>query len=173
MSEVITNAEMAQVSTLAQKQLTLERRIAEEEELLKTLKKELAKINLDLLPSAMDELGISKITLSGAIGSIEIREEWHASLAGEKKAVAIAWLRATNNDDIITETVAVEFGKGEMEDAKTLLYLLEEKYGYAATETLNVNTSRFKALCKELLEAGHDVPLDDVGIYVQRKAVVK
>lgn len=170
--EALTNEELAQVSSLAHKQLTLERRIEEAEDLLKMLKKELSKVAEDLLPAAMDELGISKISLSGIIGSIEVKDEWHASLAGAAKQAAINWLHDTGNDDIVSDTVSIDFGKGYATEATSLLAELHHK-GLNAKLVVNVNTTQFKALCKELVESGTEVPLTEVGIFIQRKAVIK
>jgi hypothetical protein len=55
---------LSSVSKLAQQQLSIERRIAELEEMVSDAKKELREVSEELLPSAMAEYGISELKLS-------------------------------------------------------------------------------------------------------------
>lgn len=167
----ITNADLETVAALAERQLKLENRIVEAEDVLKKLKAAHRKIAEDDLPTEMAALGLLNFTLANGKG-ISIKQIWNASIAGVKKDAVIAWLRSNDHDDIVSSIISVTFGKGENEQVFELLGNLADA-GFAPREDTTVNTATFKALCKELVEDGIEVPLNDLGVYVINKATIK
>lgn len=61
-------------------------------------------VRLNLIPSAMDDDGISNITVEG-IGRISLTSDLYASIINEKKDEAYEWLREHKHGDLIQETV--------------------------------------------------------------------
>ena len=70
---------------------------------------------------------------------------------------AYNWLRENGLADIIKNEVAVQFGKGEDNKAEQLLTLAEQE-GYEPTQKQKVEPMTLKALYRERVEAGLDMP---------------
>ena len=82
------------------------------------------------------------------------------------------WLEENGLGDIIKNTVSANFGRGEDESAKTLMNSLE-KEGYSLMQKKWVEPMTLKAVIKEQVEKGSDLPLDTFNVYVGRKIKVK
>ena len=73
---------------------------------------------------------------------------------------------------MLKNTVSANFGRGEDESAKTLMNSLE-KEGYSLMQKKWVEPMTLKAVIKEQVEKGSDLPLDTFNVYVGRKIKVK
>lgn len=159
------------VATLADESVTLAMQIATIEESVKLLAERKRMVDESLLPDAMDAAKLKTFTTtSGAV--VEVGPFLAVSLAGEKMANAIGWLKETNNDGLISKDVALSFKKGQDADAQKSVDLLIAA-GFAPAVKEAVNTATFKALLKELLQKGVAVPLEKLGAYSARKATIK
>jgi hypothetical protein len=119
----------------------------------------------------MAEVGMSTFTLLDGRG-VTIKEDISASLAGDKKDGAIAWLKEHGYSDLVSVDVEVGFGAGDEEKARALAQELIGK-GIIPKLAQSVNTGTLKSLIRELLEQGAEVPLETLGAYRWRKAVIK
>lgn len=72
-------------------------------EIKTNLQKKYDALRLNLVPSAMDDDGVSNITVEG-IGRVGLTGDIYASIPADKKPEAWKWLR-DNNHDIIKETI--------------------------------------------------------------------
>ena len=79
---------------------------------------------------------------------------------------AYNWLRENGLADIIKNEVAVQFGKGEDNKAEQLLTLAEQE-GYEPTQKQKVEPMTLKALYRERVEAGLDMPSDSFHLFVK------
>lgn len=122
------------------------------------------------IPEFMALAGIASVKLEDG-SMVEVKENMTASVAGKTLPKVLEWLRANNHDGLIKTGVAVEFAKGKADQAEELGKILAEM-GYKPELSENVNTGSFKSLVKELIEEGVPVPLEDLGIYVVKKAVL-
>lgn len=159
------------ISELAARQVQLEAELAELEAKVKEKAKALRQVQEKDLPDAMTAAGCKAYTTVDG-RSITIKEDISASLAEGKKGPAIEWLRANGYGDIVSEDVTVAFGKGQEEQAHALVEELTQK-GLIAVRKANVNTATLKALIRELLAEGVDVPLETLGAYEWKKAIIK
>ena len=159
------------ISDLGNRQLRLEREVAAAEAALAKVSAQLRQVQEVDLPDAMAAAGCRAYTLTSG-ESISIIDGITASLSGEKRAAACAWLRANGYGDLVTDDVAISFGRGHEQDAMTLARELIEK-GLIPAVTTNVNTATLKALIKEKLSEGVEMPLDTLGAYQWKKARVK
>ena len=80
--------------------------------------------------------------------------------------LAYNWLRENGLGDIIKNEVAVQFGKGEDNKAEQLLSLAEQE-GYEPTQKQKVEPMTLKALYRERVEAGLDMPSQLFNIFVK------
>lgn len=163
--------QLAVISGLAKRQLALAAELAELEARVKAKALELRQVQEKDLPDAMLAAGCKGYTLATGEG-ITIKEDISASLAEGKKGPAVEWLRANGFGDIVTEDVTVAFGKGKEKDATKLVAALAEQNLIAVRKT-NVNTATLKSLIRELKAEGQEVPMDLLGAYEWRKAVIK
>lgn len=166
-----TNKALKQVSELAGKYLVRKAKVEELEAALKEARKALDEIETDMLPSAMEQADVLNFTTPDGI-QVAIKEDLNMSFNSGNKAKAFAWLRDHDKGDLIKNTIAVEFGKGQDKEAVRLANLLREKK-YEFYQKEDVNTSSVKAVLRRSLEAGEDVPLEDFGATQYKKAVVK
>jgi len=169
-----SNEQLKTISALAARQMKLERELAEINQKAKDVQKQLRQVSEIDLPEAMGEAGIEAFTTSDG-ANIAVRETLYASFpkAAAKKREAIQWLIDNDLATIVKEDVHVPFDKGEVEKVGRLVELLEQSGfdEYRVVET--VNTGTIKAVIKELLQEGKDVPLQLLGAYFVRKAEVK
>ena len=80
--------------------------------------------------------------------------------------LAYNWLRENGLGDIIKNEVAVQFGKGEDNKAEQLLSLAEQE-GYEPTQKQKVEPMTLKALFRERVEAGLDMPSQLFNIFIK------
>lgn len=165
-----SDEQLKMVSSLADRQVEIEKYIAKCEENLEKAKANWRNIAEKELPNAMQEIGMSKFTLSNGT-SIEIKPELYASIPKDNKAPAFAWLREHDLDGVIKNVVSVQFSKGE--DAKALE--LAEKLamdGLLPQQEQSVHPQTLKALLKEQINKGVEVPLEKFGGYSVNRAKV-
>ena len=108
---------LSSVSKLAQQQLSIERRIAELEDMVSDAKKELREVSEELLPSAMAEHGISELKLSDG-SEITVGKFYSASISKAKSDEAFEWLNTKGFGDLIKNQVSTKFVRGQEEQAQ-------------------------------------------------------
>lgn len=164
------NQSLAEVSRLAQQLIDAESQVEEFQARLKQAQVAVMELKQRQLPDTMQELGIKSFKLtSGA--EVKVEPFFRCSLAGKAKEAAITWLKETEQDGLLTREITVPFGKGELDRSKALHEALLKK-GYAAALTESVNTASFKKLVRESLEAGLNPPLDTMGVFQGKEAVI-
>ena len=94
------------------------------------------------------------------------------SVPAEKKRDAYAWLRESGFGDLIKNTVAIDFGRGEDDNAEALKEYCQE-HGMTYSDKEGVHAQTLKAFIKEQMAKGVDVPLELFGAYPYSKAVIK
>jgi hypothetical protein len=168
----LNDEELAMVSALAEKQVSLEVRIAKGEELLKSLKKELDEVRDKELPNALAECGLSEIKLTDGT-KITVKQEVYASITEEKAPMAFGWLREHDHGALIKNVISTEFGKGEDEKAVEAATVLAEA-GFRPTQKESVHPMTLKAFLKEQINKGEEIPLDLFSAHiVNRSKIVK
>lgn len=167
----ISNDALTQISLLARHQRACEDAIADLELKLKKATEELRKVQEDLLPNAMAEAGMKAFTLDNG-AKITIKDDVAVSIPKDQKYQAYQWLRDNGFGDVIKHNVVVEFGK-EDDDAAIRLMQYCEKQGKHAEDQQSVHSQTLKALVKEQLAKGKEIPLDLFGAYPYSKAVIK
>ena len=79
---------------------------------------------------------------------------------------AYQWLRENGLEDLIKNEVFVTFGKGEDNKAEQLLGLAEQE-GFEPQQKSKVEPMTLKALYRERIEAGLDMPSDTFNLFVK------
>ena len=147
-----------QLTDKVQQLKNLEDEIRNAEEGVKKLKEQARIISELEIPSMMKEMNITKLKLSDG-ESVEVGKFYSASIPAEKQDEAFTWLRNNGLGDVIKNDITVTFGRGE--DNKAAPYaVLARGQGFEPVQKIGVHAQTLKALVRERIEAGLDVPSD-------------
>lgn len=169
--EIPTNL-MNVMMQLADQQQEWEQKIERLNEELEKAKDNYREVTENQIPNALDGLE-GKFALTDG-RSIEVGQKIRASIAGEKKIPAIAWLDANGYGHIVKRVIAVEFKRDRQEEFDKFLDYLN-KYPHPVNVKLDysVHHMTLEAWVREMLGEGVDLPGDVFGIYRQRFSKVK
>ena len=136
----------------------LEDEIANAEASVKKLKEKANVISQFEIPEMMKDMNITKLKLKDG-EAVEVKKIYGATIPKEKQEEAFEWLRNNGLGDIIKNDITVTFGRGE--DNKAAAYAdLARGSGFEPIQKIGVNPMTLKALVRERLESGQDVPAD-------------
>jgi len=165
--------ERTDIQTLADscKELqAFENEIAELEEKIKHKKEQADKISSEIIPNLLAEQGLSSLKLADGSG-VEVRKSYSCTVKKDSVESAYTWLRENGLGDLIKNEVAVQFGKGEDNKAEQMLYLAVEQ-GYEPTQKQKVEPMTLKALYRERIEAGLDMPSDLFNLFTSNRTKI-
>ncbi len=141
----------------------LEDKLKIKEEELKKLKKDVEILSGDVIPTMMTEMNISTLKLSDG-SAVEVRPIYGASISPNNREAAFNWLRDNGLGDLIKNEVTVSFGRNE--DNKAVEYtVLAQGQGYQPIQKLKVEPMTLKALVRERVESGQDMPSDLFNVF--------
>ena len=132
---------------------------------IKKIKEQADKISSEVIQNLLAEQGLSSLKLADG-SSIDIRKSYNCTIKKDQMELAYNWLRENGLGDIIKNEVAVQFGKGEDNKAEQLLNLAEQE-GYEPTQKQKVEPMTLKALFRERIEAGLDMPSELFNTFVK------
>jgi len=167
----LTTDDLKNISELGRQLEELENKIQLEEEHLKSLKDEHRKLSEDTLPNKLRELGVSEFKLADGT-SMSIQQYYSARITPENREVCFHWLENNGLGDIIKNTVSASFGRDENDAAHDLMTQLEGE-GHDLTQKKWVEPMTLKAVVREQVEKGNDLPLEAFNVYVGQKIKVK
>ena len=123
---------------------------------LKSVKEQADKISSEIIPNLLAEQGLSSLKLADG-SAVEVKKSYSCTVKKDAIESAYTWLRENGLGDIIKNEVAVQFGKGEDNKAQELLDLAVRE-GYEPSQKQKVEPMTLKALYRERVEAGLDMP---------------
>ena len=132
---------------------------------LKSVKEQADKISSEVIPNLLAEQGLSSLKLADG-SSVDVRKSYNCTIKKDQMELAYNWLRENGLGDIIKNEVAVQFGKGEDNKAEQLLTLAEQE-GYEPTQKQKVEPMTLKALFRERVEAGLDMPSQFFNVFIK------
>jgi hypothetical protein len=145
--------------------------IEEIEAKLKNLKKSRDVISGEVIPTMMSEMGLSHLKLMDG-SSVDVKPNYSASITIANREAAFKWLRNNGLGDIIKNEISVSFGRNE--DNKAADYAtLAESQGYQPQQKLKVEPMTLKALVRERIEAGKEMPTELFNVFVGNKTTIK
>ena len=149
----------------------LQSRLELQEENLKNTKKELENLSGEVIPTMMSEMGLSHLKLVDG-SSVDVKPNYSASITIANKDAAFNWLRDNGLGDIIKNEILVSFRRNE--DNKAAGYAeLAKSQGFEPTQKLKVEPMTLKALVRERLEAGKELPTELFNVFVGNKTTIK
>jgi len=162
--------DIKELSTQVIKLRTLEDSFAAKEEELKKLKNDMDVLSGEVIPTMMTEMNISKLNLADGAG-VEVKPVYGASIPVAKKEEAFNWLRNNGLGDLIKNEITVSFGRNE--DNKASQYaVLAQGQGYEPVQKLKVEPMTLKALVRERLESGQEMPSDLFNVFAGNRTKI-
>ena len=149
----------------------LNSRIETSENNLKDLKKEHDRLSGEVIPTMMAEMGLSHLKLMDG-SSVDVKPNYSATITVANREKAFNWLRQNGLGDIIKSEISVSFGRNEENKAADYAALAEER-GYQPTQKLKVEPMTLKALVRERIEAGKEMPTEIFNVFVGNKTTIK
>lgn len=159
------------VAALAREIQQEEEYIAALEDDLKKAKKKLLKLTDEEMPAILAEIGMMDFTLDDG-SKVEVKATYGASIRVDNREAAYEWLRENGYDDIIKNTVACQFGRGE-DDIASSFAAFAQQQGYVPTQKTEIHSQTLRAFVKERCEAGDEFPMELFGAWVGQRAVIK
>ena len=148
----------------------LEDQVKIDEELLKDKKSDIEKISGDVIPTLLSEMGLSSLKLADG-SAVDVKPYYAANISLKNREAAYNWLRSNGLGDIIKNEITVSFGRNE--DNKAADYAnLAKGQGYQPTQKLKVEPMTLKALVRERIENGKDMPADIFNVFVGNRTKI-
>ena len=141
------------------------------EEKLKGYKKKLEHISGEVIPTMMAEMGLSHLKLMDG-SSVDVKPFYSANITVANKEKAFKWLRDNGLGDIIKNEISVSFGRNEVNKAADYASLAQER-GFQPTQKMKGESMTLKALVRERIEAGKDMPTELFNVFVGNKTTIK
>ena len=149
----------------------VEKAIELDEKQIKEKKKHLEYLSGEIIPTMLSEMGLSSLKLADG-SSVEVKTNYSATITQANKEAAFNWLRENGLGDIIKNEISVSFGRNE--DNKAADYAnLAKGQGFEPQQKLKVEPMTLKALVRERMEAGKEMPTELFNIYVGNKTTIK
>ncbi len=150
---------------------SLNARLALQEDNLKNIKKDIERLSGEVIPTMMSEMGLAELKLEDG-SHLKVSTSYKAHITEANKEMAFNWLRDNGLGDIIKNEISVSFGRGE--DNKAAHYAeLAKGQGLSPTQKLKVEPMTLKALVRERIEAGKEMPTEIFGVFSENKTTIK
>ena len=145
--------------------------LQQQEDAVKQKKKDIEHLSGEVIPTMLSEMGLSFLKLQDG-SSVEVKTNYSATITQANKEAAFNWLRENGLGDIIKNEISVSFGRNE--DNKAADYAnLAKSQGLDPMQKLKVEPMTLKALVRERMEAGKEMPTELFNIYVGNKTTIK
>ena len=162
---------LAAISALGRQAIMLEKDIEDLEAVIAEKKEALRNLTDERIPDALKEIGMVKFEMNdGSI--VEVKPFYSASIPVDRRGEAYEWLRTHGYDDIIKNTVSVQFGRGEDDAAGELINSIR-KQGLLPEQAEKIESQTLKAWVREMVEKGTEFPTELFGAYTGFKAKIK
>tara|TARA_B100001769_G_C21860929_1_gene466260 strand:+ start:101 stop:655 length:555 start_codon:yes stop_codon:yes gene_type:complete len=168
--QVLEKADIDSLAAYCRELQAYENEIAELEEKIKFKKDKADKISSEIIPNMLAEQGISSLKLADG-SSVDVNKSYNCTIKKDEMESAYNWLRENQLGDIIKNEVSVQFGKGEDNKAEQLLDLAAQE-GYEPSQKSKVEPMTLKALYRERVEAGLDMPSQFFNVFIKDKTKI-
>ena len=149
----------------------LQAALQDKEEDVKVLKRDLEHLSGEVIPTMMSEMGLSHLKLMDG-SSVDVKPHYSATITQANKEAAFNWLRNNGLGDIIKNEISVSFGRNE--DTRAADYAdLAKSHGFQPTQKLKVEPMTLKALVRERIEAGKEMPTEIFNVFIGNKTTIK
>jgi len=172
LSNEINMGDVKDVAKLCEQYAQTEKAIDQADQLKKELTAMKEKLSYELIPQAMQELGLQTLELKTG-EKIQIKPLLRVTPKVEDRPVVYQWLRDNGFGDLVKNIISASFGRGE--DAKAENFKKEvEKLGLMPKQEEKVEPSTLRAFVNEqVVEKGRDdLPLDKFGAFIGQQTKI-
>jgi len=149
----------------------MQQQLEKQEEAIKEKKKQIQHISGEVIPTMMSEMGLAELKLHDG-SHLKVSTSYRATITEANKESAFNWLRENGLGDIIKNEILVSFGRNE--DNKAADYAeLAKSNGFQPTQKMKVEPMTLKALVRERIEAGKEMPTEIFGVFSENKTTIK
>ena len=149
----------------------MQKQLEIQEEAIKEKKKQIQHISGEVIPTMMSEMGLAELKLHDG-SHLKVSTSYKAHISEANKEAAYNWLRENGLGDIIKNEISVSFGRNE--DNKAADYAeLAKGQGFQPTQKMKVEPMTLKALVRERIEAGKEMPTEIFGVFSENKTTIK
>ncbi len=166
-----TDAALNRVKSLVYLQLDLEDQIKALDSQLEAAKAALIQVQEVDLPSALQQYGMTEIKMDDDT-KITVKQEYYATIKEEKRGEAFNWLISNGHADLIKHDVTTSFTKGQDDEARRLMELLEDN-NVSFVDKKHVHPQTLRAFVREQVEAGNPIPLETFSVHIRQVAKIK
>jgi hypothetical protein len=171
-SVTATNDQLKQIGQLVAAARQQAQLIEQLEERLKKEKENMCLLVEVDIPAVMDEANLSKLeTPDGR--TVKVEEKLYMSAPKKNKPALASWLLGHGHGSLVQSDVRLVFKKGDADKVQAAMDLLAENGYHNAAVEESMHTGQLKALYKELVAEGEDVPAELFGAHTVREAVIK
>ena len=167
----VDDTNLKTVAEVANRIIATQEDIEQLDNLLKERKKNLLKLTDEDLPAMLTEMGLSAFELEDG-SKISVKQTYGAHIKVDNKEAAFNWLREHEFDDLLKNTVSVNFGRDEDSKAREFVDIIEGQ-GFSPAQKTEVHPSTLKAFVKERVEQGEEIPMELFGVFVGQRATIK
>jgi len=167
----VDTAKSADIAQTCNKLLETQKEIKMAEDKIKTLKETERNLSDNIIPNLMREAGLSLLKLTDG-SQVEVKPYYQANITESFKERAHNWLRENGFGDLIKNNITLEFGKGQDEQAQSVIREAQEK-GYNVKQKEGVHWATLRTFAREQIQEGKQVPNDMFGVYVANRVTIK
>lgn len=164
----ITDQEAGELRDLCEQFVRLRNLRDTASSLLDDVKAQYRRYERELVPDAMDALGMQSLTTDNGV-QVNIKDDVHAHISKDNKPEAHQWLRDNAHGDIIKNQVQVSFNRNQ-DNIAGGFYADAVKQGLDVERKEQVHPSTLKAWMREMRNKGIAVPMEMFGVYEGRIA---
>ena len=150
---------------------SMQQQLEIQEDAIKEKKKQIQHISGEVIPTMMSEMGLAELKLHDG-SHLKVSTSYRATITEANREAAFNWLRSNGLGDIIKNEISVSFGRNE--DNKAADYAeLAKGQGFQPTQKMKVEPMTLKALVRERIEAGKEMPTEIFGVFSENKTTIK
>src|SRR6266576_2189196 len=170
----ISDTELRGLTELVTMQMAAEAELAILEETEKRTKERLNKLQMELVPNKMQELGLTSISLSNG-ANVKVEDHFSAGIPTQesirkdvtkagRRVECFKWLKENDGVDIIKSEVVITLTKGQEKELQRIAKILEKnKVPFNLLDEVHWQTLR--SFLKEQIQQGRDVPRDLFSVF--------
>lgn len=149
---------------------SLQQELTVQEKHVADLKEKIRSLSEDVIPSMMDEIGLSSIQLNDG-SSVSYKPEINISINKQYAMEALAWLSDNKYGDLIKSKIQVNFAREKRDEALAEYAALIDK-GLDAVIDESIHPMTLKAWAKERMKNGGDIPCEFFNLYHYNKTII-
>jgi hypothetical protein len=164
--------QISELSAMVKELVRIRQQLEDLEETRKDLAKQELRLGGELIPSKMDELGVSSLTVNER--KVTCKPFYSAKIKPESEPQAFDWLEESGHGDVIKGELIVPYRRPDRETALSIKQYIRETYDIEANVKLGVHHSTLRALARELVEDEGVVPPPDLfDMFIGRQTIIK